>query len=474
MCPYCGNVVRSDERNCSSCGAANKLYVVDTPRTVFLPKTIEELQEYCAERGMPLLRMRFFIGEDYREPKAFGIYRDGDEVVVYKNKANGERAIRYRGRDEAYGVNELFQKLLDECHKRGNYPDGESVAGRAISRSGADSSERRQSKNGYSADGSRPPAGVWFVIAFLAIVLFLVFVLPGIKTCVKQVNLGYYDFGDGGLYYTAASSHSATSVRWYYTPDDDPSGTWHSWGSDLVLRDGSTPEKPRAFFLGSKYQEAWGFSAYAWERDAANLSGYYRFNEDALFYLDSMGDEQSNIDSFLHYYSVYMTSDDRPGGSWYKLETDDGDRDYYLRMKDGSSYHFRKYVTFDTIDDHYLGKDYREEWGFSPALIPEYAPGYYDFGDGRLYYCDSKVWASGEHMWYYRDHGTWDSASSDTITLSDGNPIPTEDYSAGYLGTDWDSDWGGTSFSSSSFSHDSSSSSYSDWDSDDTDWDSDW
>ena len=50
----------------------------------------------------------FFLGQDIREPRAFGIYQDADGLfVVYKNKANGERAVRYRGRDEAYAVNEL-------------------------------------------------------------------------------------------------------------------------------------------------------------------------------------------------------------------------------------------------------------------------------------------------------------------------------------------------------------------------------
>ena len=123
-CQYCGATIKSSDQNCPNCGAPNPNYIADTERQIFLPKTIEELKEYCAERGMPLLRMRFFIGEDYKKPKAFGIYKDGDEFVVYKNKRNGERAIRYRGTDEEYAVNELFQKLLQECHNRGIYPDG--------------------------------------------------------------------------------------------------------------------------------------------------------------------------------------------------------------------------------------------------------------------------------------------------------------------------------------------------------------
>ena len=56
----------------------------------------------------------FFIGIDYRQPRAFGIYQAGNEFIVYKNKADGTRAVRYQGTDEAYAVNELYLKLKDE------------------------------------------------------------------------------------------------------------------------------------------------------------------------------------------------------------------------------------------------------------------------------------------------------------------------------------------------------------------------
>ncbi|MDO4853389.1 MAG: zinc ribbon domain-containing protein, partial [Clostridia bacterium] len=91
-CPYCDATVRSNERYCANCGSENPHFVEDTVRVILHPRTIEELKEYCAERDMPLLRMRFFIGEDYRGPKAFGIYKDGaGKVIVYKNKADGSR-----------------------------------------------------------------------------------------------------------------------------------------------------------------------------------------------------------------------------------------------------------------------------------------------------------------------------------------------------------------------------------------------
>ncbi len=67
--------------------------------------------------------MRFFIGENYREPRAFGICRDNGEWIVYKNKDDGNRFIRYRGLDEEVAVEEIFGKLLDECHLRGIVPE---------------------------------------------------------------------------------------------------------------------------------------------------------------------------------------------------------------------------------------------------------------------------------------------------------------------------------------------------------------
>ena len=76
QCPYCGATVSSEDKYCPGCGAPNEGFVAATERRVFMPKTIAELKEYCAERGMPLLKMRFFIGEDYRKPKAFGIYKE--------------------------------------------------------------------------------------------------------------------------------------------------------------------------------------------------------------------------------------------------------------------------------------------------------------------------------------------------------------------------------------------------------------
>lgn len=200
QCPYCGAAVSSEEKNCPSCGAPNQNYVQNMPRTVFLPKTIDELKEYCAERGMPLLRMRFFIGEDFREPRAFGIYRDGSDFVVYKNKADGSRAIRYRGPDEAHAVNELFQKLLSECHNRGIYPDGKPAAG--AGKTGKTISNRH------------------LLILLILALCFTAF--TNITNRIQHRSDGYYSYGSG-MYYRYGTdwyfSNPNTVDNWYYVDD---------------------------------------------------------------------------------------------------------------------------------------------------------------------------------------------------------------------------------------------------------------
>ena len=84
-----------------------------------VPKTIEELKAFAKAKNLPLEEMRFFIGVDYKEPKGFGIYEDQDgNFIVYKNKGDGTRAERYRGKDEAYAVNEIYQKMKTEVQIR--------------------------------------------------------------------------------------------------------------------------------------------------------------------------------------------------------------------------------------------------------------------------------------------------------------------------------------------------------------------
>ncbi|MBR3697530.1 MAG: hypothetical protein IKM97_04650 [Clostridia bacterium] len=81
------------------------------------PKTIEELKQWYIDRKLPPEETtRFFIGKNYEGAKAFGIYMDEEteDFIVYKNKADGTRVIRYQGKNQATAVRELFLKLKDE------------------------------------------------------------------------------------------------------------------------------------------------------------------------------------------------------------------------------------------------------------------------------------------------------------------------------------------------------------------------
>ena len=122
-CEYCKNYIDDSEERCSNCGAVNKDYKRSANQ---VPTTIEELKQWYEDHHLPPAETtRFFIGEDYKKPRAFGIYKDSytGKFIVYKNKDDGSRAVRYEGKDEKYAVNELYLKLKSEVarNKNANY-----------------------------------------------------------------------------------------------------------------------------------------------------------------------------------------------------------------------------------------------------------------------------------------------------------------------------------------------------------------
>lgn len=111
-CDYCGNFYEDTLEACPGCNAPNEKVNAAHDKK---PATIEELKAWYAARNLPPYEVtRFFIGIDYKEKRAFGIYEENGEFIVYKNKDDGKRAIRYQGKDEAYAVNELYLKLKEE------------------------------------------------------------------------------------------------------------------------------------------------------------------------------------------------------------------------------------------------------------------------------------------------------------------------------------------------------------------------
>lgn len=175
-----------------------------------IPKTIEELKKWYRDSGLPGEEITgFYIGKDYKFPKVFGIYLDLDSLnyIVYKNKSDGTRAIRYEGQDEEYAVKEFFTRLVQEIENQKNnqYNDDQS-----------NNDESPKSRNHFNVK----------VCSILIIILLAVF---GIFFEIQsQKNTGYsdtyYDYYDDDYDYDD------------YDYDDDSSSSWDSsstdWDSD--------------------------------------------------------------------------------------------------------------------------------------------------------------------------------------------------------------------------------------------------
>ena len=218
-CAYCGTALGPGDEICPSCGAPNPHHVPGGEAGTRKPRTIEELRAFCESKGMPLEKMRFFIGINEPSPRAFGIYREGDRFIVYKNKSDGSRAVRYDGPDEAYAVNELYLKLLEEHRLRQN--GGGSGGTRS---SGA---RRRPSRNST------------VIIIAVIVLYFLVQLVVGKLSHRKD---GYYRTGDD-LYYRYGSS-------WYMDSGYD----------DWVETDSFPMDDYGSYYAGDDYDDSWGGS----------------------------------------------------------------------------------------------------------------------------------------------------------------------------------------------------------------------
>lgn len=244
ICPKCGRIIRSDEQKCPECSILNEQYAPISNQPLHVPKTIEELKRYCAEHGMPLERMRFFIGENFKEPKAFGIYRENNQFVVYKNKASGERSVRYCGSDEAYAVNELYLKLMEECHLRGIYPNGENH----------ESGKTRTISNNKTKKA----------MTLLLLILLFLFGIWYTKSSHNQD--GYYRLPNQSVVYRYGS-------RWY---------EYHIFGNSWIYSDSVGYNENDLQYLGDDYDRTWGASDFkessAWrdirDRHSSGSSDY--------------------------------------------------------------------------------------------------------------------------------------------------------------------------------------------------------
>ena len=263
-CDYCGSEVDGSLSNCPNCGGV--LNIVRTASEA--PKTIDELKAWYKERNLPDESItRFFIGKDIKEPKAFGIYKNNNgDYVVYKNKSDGTRAVRYQGADEEYAVNELYQRLRSEIADQKENGKQKSTAEKMVDQynrklnNGLDYKVRtKNTLHGETKKTSKPISDVKAIIMvalmFIAITLVVGLMFFGIWKLASitpstpsngtyqyheeyhsnDYNSGY-DFGNYGNWWDDDDS-SSSSTWWNDSSDSSDDSWWDSnddwdWDSD--------------------------------------------------------------------------------------------------------------------------------------------------------------------------------------------------------------------------------------------------
>lgn len=268
-CEYCGNFISDTDERCPYCNGVNSHLVRNAGG---VPKTIEELNQWCKDKNIPLEQARFFIGVDYRGARAFGIYKDEQtgNFIVYKNKSDGSRAIRYEGKDEAYAVNEIYQKLKEEIinqrqHQRqreesshhNNHQREESASPNHIN----------QTKSVGSLSSRLRSSGI--LIGVIIVIVAIILLTSGLSHGPKR---GYYEYANQIYYYQPSDG--------WYTYDY---GDWSYTTVDYTLE-----EDYKDYYSSGSY-----YSGY----DVSDFSDSHYYEDDSSNH-DSNDDDSSNYDSY--------------------------------------------------------------------------------------------------------------------------------------------------------------------------------
>ncbi|MDO4188556.1 MAG: hypothetical protein Q4D29_06155 [Lachnospiraceae bacterium] len=268
-CEYCGSYIDEHDEFCKQCGAVNANFKRSTDGT---PKTITELKIWYENRNLPPKEVtRFFIGEDYKGPRAFGIYEQNGEFIVYKNKDDGTRAERYRGKDEAYAVNEIYLKLKSEILNQ--------------------KAHNLNNKNGYGGATSANQNDKVFSIGRIALPIFfflvvginiIAFVGSSIKRAKDAPYAGNYYKYEDHIYY--CNSYVDDDWYWYddysrdYLPVNIPAEMYNDiqnykfseydkWDSSIVkFEDSSTGHYVETINDSSDSDYSWD-SSDSWDSD---------------------------------------------------------------------------------------------------------------------------------------------------------------------------------------------------------------
>jgi len=271
-CDYCGSNINDTDEKCPNCGATNSNYkkVANSQ-----PKTIEELKQWYIDKKLPPEdTTRFYIGKDVKKAKAFGIYKDEDtgKFIVYKNKADGNRAVRYNGDDEAYAVNEIYQKLRETIQTQ----KAHNVEMRS----------EKSSYKSYSKSTKKSSSGLLKMFGFqtfcyIAIIIFALlieFFCGDTFDFIKNPERNKYYNYNGSYYYNLAGD--------YYQYDD---GDWSYYGSAPFDEDNY-----KDYVVDNQSYSDYGVTDF---KDTTYYSDWYEENHKSDSNSDSGWDSDSNWDS---------------------------------------------------------------------------------------------------------------------------------------------------------------------------------
>ena len=290
-CEYCNSMFDDTLEKCPSCGAPNQNVRRSTSDQ---PTTIEGLKEWYQRMGLPPYETtRFFIGINYTGRRAFGIYQDerSGNFVVYKNKDDGSRAIRYEGTDEAYAVNELHTRLKQEILQQ----KGHNI---------------NQAKNSYARPGRRRrKKSLFSTVITLIIIGVPMFFMLKFMAMEMPSQQGYYMYNDSEYYKGKLFYHYNDKENGFAVYDTEL-GDWKK--ADSIPSEIKTRMKAKDYFLSSDYKSS---------------LGAYDFN-DSIIYEDLKHNFQVTQGYYSYDNSYYYHMKEDQDAGWYVYDDDDGGWDY--------------------------------------------------------------------------------------------------------------------------------------------------
>lgn len=293
-CEFCSVMYDDTLEECPHCGGKNE----NVRRGgIDAPITVEELKKWYEEQGLPPYEVtRFFIGIDYKEPKAFGIYKDENSgnFVVYKNKDTGARAIRYEGSDEAFAVNELWLRLKQEIISQKKRNEEENAEAKVVT-----GKKIRFGGGGFFSDVLLILGGFGIYILFMALTVLpcIYFMIPNnpLNRAICPMQ-GYYDY-NGDMYYHMAGYKKTEWIK--YSEDSQ------SWETAYIAKGDRLFSKKDAstYFVSGEWDSSLACSDATkstlytdFINDYEIGKGYYSYEDDNYYHI-----EKSQYDGWFHY-----------------------------------------------------------------------------------------------------------------------------------------------------------------------------